>query len=802
VNGTWGRRTLTITLLTALVAMVLPVPAQAITLPAAVPTAHDDQYTASSDSGAPALAPAAPGVLANDSGSPLTALIVTNPTHASAFRLNSNGSFSYTPMLNYVGTDSFTYKANNGHADSAPATVTITVAHGNLPPVISVPGGQNAVQGIALTFSTANTNAISVTDPDAGTNPLVVGLGVAHGTITVGTAGVTVTGNGSNAVQVTGAQSAITAALNGMTYTASAAYSGPDTLAVHADDQGNSGAGGAKTDDKNVSITVTSVPGVTSTTPANNATNVLATTTVSITFSKSVNVTGTAFKLECPTGTPVAFTTSGTGPATVFTLTPTSPLPAGVVCTVTVVASQVTDASNNSHPTADYTFSFTVDTPPTVSSTTPANSATNVALNSTITVTFSKAVSVTGSAFKLECPTGTPVAFATSPAGPTATYTLTPSANLPAGVVCTITVVAAQVTDAAGTHLATDLTASFTTDTAPVVQSTTPTNNAQNVALTGPVIFTFDKAVTAASGAFTLACNTVAQPFTLSASPATTYTLTPNSALPGGASCTATAVAANLTDAAGTHPAADVPVNFTTDTAPTVTSTTPTGGATNQAPTTTITVNFSKPVTVTGTAFKLECPAGTPVAFTVTPASPASSYVLHPTSNLPVTTQCTVTVVATQVTDSVGTPMAADAVVTFTVGTPPTVRSTSPTTGATSVATTSKVTLNFSASVATDSSSFKLECPSGSPVAFSVAPAAPGPSTSCVLTPSSDLPQTTTCTVTAVATHITDSGSGLAMTGNYTYTFTTNTLPTVSSTTPANSATNQAPTTTITVVFS
>ena len=41
--------------------------------------------------------------------------------------LNADGSFVYTPNAGFCGTDSFTYTATDGHATSAPATVTITV---------------------------------------------------------------------------------------------------------------------------------------------------------------------------------------------------------------------------------------------------------------------------------------------------------------------------------------------------------------------------------------------------------------------------------------------------------------------------------------------------------------------------------------------------------------------------------------------------------------------------------------------------------------------------------------------------
>ena len=50
-------------------------------------------------------------------GNPLTAAVVTRPTHGT-LALNADGSFTYTPALNYNGTDSFTYKANDGTVDS------------------------------------------------------------------------------------------------------------------------------------------------------------------------------------------------------------------------------------------------------------------------------------------------------------------------------------------------------------------------------------------------------------------------------------------------------------------------------------------------------------------------------------------------------------------------------------------------------------------------------------------------------------------------------------------------------------
>ncbi|HID94814.1 MAG TPA: tandem-95 repeat protein, partial [Candidatus Latescibacteria bacterium] len=58
-------------------------------------------------------------------GDPLTYIVVTNPSHGS---LSGSGQTrTYTPSANYYGSDSFTFKVNDGIVDSDPDTVSITV---------------------------------------------------------------------------------------------------------------------------------------------------------------------------------------------------------------------------------------------------------------------------------------------------------------------------------------------------------------------------------------------------------------------------------------------------------------------------------------------------------------------------------------------------------------------------------------------------------------------------------------------------------------------------------------------------
>lgn len=58
-------------------------------------------------------------------GDKLTYIIVTQPAHG---KLTGNGnSFEYLPDIGYSGEDSFSYKVNDGKADSNIATVNIMV---------------------------------------------------------------------------------------------------------------------------------------------------------------------------------------------------------------------------------------------------------------------------------------------------------------------------------------------------------------------------------------------------------------------------------------------------------------------------------------------------------------------------------------------------------------------------------------------------------------------------------------------------------------------------------------------------
>ena len=73
------------------------------------------------------------GLCSDADSDPLTYAPVTGPSNGSLV-LNPSGTFTYTPDANWNGSDSFTFKANDGDLDSAPVTFDITVDPVNDPP--------------------------------------------------------------------------------------------------------------------------------------------------------------------------------------------------------------------------------------------------------------------------------------------------------------------------------------------------------------------------------------------------------------------------------------------------------------------------------------------------------------------------------------------------------------------------------------------------------------------------------------------------------------------------------------------
>ncbi len=148
--------------------------AVAVTVSDTAPVAVGDNYTTST--GVALNIGVGAGVLANDTdadGDALSAVLVSGPSHG-VLSLNANGSFNYTPDAGFTGSDSFSYMANDGSADSGQVTAAITV--NPAPPVNVAPVAGNdeyagsrsskltvdAAHGLLFNDSDANGDALSV----------------------------------------------------------------------------------------------------------------------------------------------------------------------------------------------------------------------------------------------------------------------------------------------------------------------------------------------------------------------------------------------------------------------------------------------------------------------------------------------------------------------------------------------------------------------------------------------------------------------------------------------------------------
>lgn len=122
------------------------------------PVQVDDQYSTNEDT---TLNEAAPGVLANDTdvdNGSLSAILVDDVDDGN-LTLNANGSFAYLPDPDFNGTDSFSYRANDGSLESNLAAVNIIVSPINDPPTAT-----------GDSYSVDKDSALSVSSPGILTN--------------------------------------------------------------------------------------------------------------------------------------------------------------------------------------------------------------------------------------------------------------------------------------------------------------------------------------------------------------------------------------------------------------------------------------------------------------------------------------------------------------------------------------------------------------------------------------------------------------------------------------------------------
>jgi hypothetical protein len=139
-------------------------------------------------------------------GDPLSFSIVSAPAHGTVTITNAlTGEYTYTANAGFSGSDSFTFRANDGTDDSEPATVNITVGPNSAP--IATNGG------LTTRANVDKAGMLTATDPDSDPIQFSIVTAPSHGTVVI-----TNTATGA------------------YTYTPNPGYSGTDSFAFRAND--------------------------------------------------------------------------------------------------------------------------------------------------------------------------------------------------------------------------------------------------------------------------------------------------------------------------------------------------------------------------------------------------------------------------------------------------------------------------------------------------------------------------------------------------------------------------------------
>ncbi|MFC1479514.1 Ig-like domain-containing protein [Planctomycetota bacterium] len=179
-----------------------------------IPPVADDQSVITDEDTAVSITLTA----TDDDGDVLTNTIVSHP--GSGILTGTPPNVTYTPFLNYNGNDSFTFKVNDGQADSNTATVSITVN-----PVNDVPVANNDSSSTQEDTGVTIDVLTNDTDPDSDQLSVISNQSPVNGTAVI---------NGDDTI----------------TYTPDTGYTGSDSFTYTISD-GNGG-----TDTATVSVTV------------------------------------------------------------------------------------------------------------------------------------------------------------------------------------------------------------------------------------------------------------------------------------------------------------------------------------------------------------------------------------------------------------------------------------------------------------------------------------------------------------------------------------------------------------------
>jgi len=420
-------------------------------------------------------------------------------------------------------------------------------------------------------------------------------------------------------------------------------------------------AGCASNPDEVPVIPDTVAPTVTFTAPANMAVEVATNRRVAVAFSEAMNLatlTKDSFVVTDSSGVSVPGTVTSVGATAIFKPTSDFANNTNYIATVTTGAK---DLAGNALAT-NYVWTFTTGAiadviAPTVSVTSPTNTALAVPINRKVGIGFSEAMdptTVTTNTIKMTGPGLTPVTGTVASANTSAVFT--PSKNLAANTVYTLTVTNG-VEDLAGNTMLNNYVFTFTTAAAadatrPTVIATINEDGDINVPTNTKVGATFSETMdplTITSTTFTLkqGVNNVSGIVTYSG---TSAVFSPSNTLAAGTKYTAT-ITTGAKDLAGNALLNNYIWSWTTaaaadTTRPTVILVNPADLATNVAINSAVHATFSKsmdPLTISTATFTLKNGVN-PVDGTVAYVALSKIATFTPSSNLAANTTYTATI--------------------------------------------------------------------------------------------------------------------------------------------------------------
>ncbi len=493
--------------------------------------------------------------------------------------------------------------------------------------------------------------------------------------------------------------------------------------------------------------------------PADNATGVTTSATISITFSETVKLGSGSIQLKDASGRVVESFTSSSINLNIngnqLVIRPGSTLSANTTYTLALSAGSVLDLAGNAYA-GNTSYHFTTSapadtTPPTVLLFSPADNATGVATGAAITITFSEAVKLGAGSIQLKDGAGRLVeTFGIGSAAVSVNgsqLTLRPSAPLAQSTTYTLALAAGSVLDLAGNAYAGNSSYHFSTvapvdTTPPTVLFYSPVDNATGVATNTTITLTFSEAVKLGSGTIQLkdGLGRVVESYSAGASAlsvsGTQLSIKPTVALQPGVNYTLSVAAGSVLDLAGNAFAGSTSYHFSTasnadTTPPTVIAYSPVDNATAVPTSSAITLLFSEAVKLGSGGIQLKDASGKVVesfgagsaAITVA----GSQVIVKPSSVLLPGVTYTLSFAAGSLVDLAGNAFAGNASYHFTTAatqagdtTPPSVLAITPVDFATGVSVTAAITVTFSEAISLGAGQILLKDAAGNVVeAFS-----------------------------------------------------------------------------------